>query len=94
MRYGYDLKNPRDREMYLKKRKREIERVNNKDLNLQQAYTEFLKDSFMERDYFIQRDKEEKEAAATIEKEIQEQIEKQLPQVLDDVLNDLLKDFK
>lgn len=34
MRYGYDLKNPRDREMYLKKRKREIERVNNKELNL------------------------------------------------------------
>ena len=94
MRYGYDLKNPRDREMYLKMRKREFERVNNKDLTLQEAYTEYLKDSFMERDYFLQRDKEEKEAAAEMEKEIQEQIEKQLPQFLDDVLNDLLKDFK
>ena len=81
MRYGYDLRDTRDREMYLKMKKREFERVNNKDLNLQQAYTEYLKDSFMERDYFIQREKEEQEAAAAIEKEIQEQIEKQLPQV-------------
>ncbi len=94
MRYGYDLRDTRDREMYLKMKKREFERVNNKDLNLQQAYTEYLKDSFMERDYFIQREKEEQEAAAAIEKEIQEQIEKQLPQVLESALDSLLKDFK
>lgn len=45
MRYGYDLKNPMDREMYLKMRQREFERVNNKDLTLQQSYTEYLKDN-------------------------------------------------
>ena len=94
MRYGYDLRDTRDREMYLKMKKRELERVNNKDLNLQQAYTEYLKDSFMERDYFIQREKEEQAAAAEMEKEIQEQIEKQLPQVLESALDSLLKDFK
>lgn len=94
MRYGYDLRDTRDREMYLKMKKRELERVNNKELNLQQAYTEYLKDSFMERDYFIQREKEEQAAAAEMEKEIQEQIEKQLPQVLESALDSLLKDFK
>ena len=45
MRYGYDLKNPMDREMYLEMRKREFERVNNKDLTLSQAYAEYLKDN-------------------------------------------------
>jgi hypothetical protein len=34
MRYGYDLRDTRDREMYLKMKKRELERVNNKELNL------------------------------------------------------------
>lgn len=48
----------------------------------------------MERDYFIQREKEEQAAAAEMEKEIQEQIEKQLPQVLESALDSLLKDFK
>ena len=57
MRYGYDLKNPMDREIYLKMRQREFERANNKDLTLQEAYTQYLKDNQIERDYFIQREK-------------------------------------
>ncbi len=91
MRYGYDLKNPMDREMYLKMKQREFERVNNKDLTLQQAYTEYLKDSFKERDYFILRDKMEQEQEKEMEKQLEEQIEKQLPEFIEKTLADLLK---
>jgi hypothetical protein len=45
MRYGYDLNDPLDRKMYLYKKQKEFERVNNKDLTLSQAYTEYLKES-------------------------------------------------
>ena len=91
MRYGYDLKNPMDREMYLKMRQREFERVNNKDLTLQEAYTQYLKDSQIERDYFIQRDKMEAAAAAEAEKIIEQEIEKKLQPLLESSLNEILK---
>ena len=70
MRYGYDLKNPMDREMYLKMRQREFERVNNKDLTLSQAYTEYLKDNKKEMEYFLWRDRQEQELKKEREKQI------------------------
>lgn len=91
MRYGYDLKNPMDREMYLKMRQREFERVNNKDLTLQEAYTQYLKDNQIERDYFIQREKMEAAAAAEAEKIIEQEIEKKLQPLLESSLNEILK---
>ena len=83
-----------DRKMYLEMKKREFERVNNKDMTLSQAYTEYLKDNQKEMEYFRLRDEIEKAQAAEAEKEIEKQIEERLPQFLDDVLKDLLKDFK
>lgn len=80
-----------DREMYLKMRQREFERVNNKDLTLQEAYTQYLKDSQIERDYFIQRDKMEAAAAAEAEKIIEQEIEKKLQPLLENSLNEILK---
>ena len=80
-----------DREMYLKMRQREFERVNNKDLTLQEAYTQYLKDSQIERDYFIQRDKMEAAAAAEAEKIIEQEIEKKLQPLLESSLNEILK---
>ena len=91
MRYGYDLRNPMDREMYLKMRQREFERVNNKDLTLEQAYTQYLKDNQIERDYFIQREKMEAAAAAEAEKIIEQEIEKKLQPLLESSLNEILK---
>lgn len=93
MRYGYDLKNPMDREMYLEMRKREFERVNNIDLTLSQAYAEYLKDNKKEMEYFKFRDKMEKEQEKEIEKQIEEQIEKQLPDFIEKTIADLLKGF-
>lgn len=93
MRYGYDLKNPMDREMYLEMRKREFERVNNKDLTLSQAYAEYLKDNKKEMDYFRFRDKMEQEQEKEMEKQLEEQIEKQLPEFIEKTLADLLKGF-
>ena len=80
-----------DREMYLKMRQREFERVNNKDLTLQEAYTQYLKDNQIERDYFIQREKMEAAAAAEAEKIIEQEIEKKLQPLLESSLNEILK---
>ena len=93
MRYGYDLKNPMDREMYLKMRQREFERANNKDLTLQQAYTEYLKDNQKEMEYFKWRDRQEQE----IKKEQQKQKEdfiKEVEEETETAINDIIKSLK
>ena len=94
MRYGYDMNNPIEREMYFEKHQREMQRAADNTKTIQEKYNEFIKEQQAEFEYFRKRDLREKAAAAEAEKQIQEQIEKQLPQILDNVLNDLLKDFK
>lgn len=86
MRYGYDLNDPLDRKMYLYKKQKEFERVNNKDLTLSQAYTEYLKESQLEMEYFKLREQQEQEFEKTKEnflKEVEEETEK--------AVNDILK---
>lgn len=93
MRYGYDLKNPMDREMYLKIRQREFERANNKDLTLQQAYTEYLKDYQKEMEYFVWRDRQEQEMEKAQEKQKDDFI-KEVKEETETAINDIIKSLK
>ena len=93
MRYGYDLKNPMDREMYLKMRQREFERANNKDLTLQQAYTEYLKDNQKETEYFVWRDRQEQEIKKEQEKQKDDFI-KEVEEETEKAVNEILKSLK
>ena len=93
MRYGYDLKKPMDREMYLKMRQREFERANNKDLTLQQAYTEYLKDNQKEMEYFLWRDRQEQEMKKEQEKQKDDFI-KEVEEETEKAVNEILKLLK
>jgi hypothetical protein len=44
MRFGYDMKNPIEREMYIEKHKRELQRAFDKDKTPQEKYIEFIKE--------------------------------------------------
>lgn len=94
MRYGYDMQNPIERQMYLDKKQRDFQRANDNTKTIQEKYIEIIKEQQAEFDYFYKRDLQEKAAAAEAEKQLQQEIEKQLPQMLEKALNDLLKDFK
>lgn len=94
MRYGYDFNNPVELKMFLDKKQRDFERSNDNTKTIQEKYVDFVKEQQKEFEYFYNRDKMEKAAAAAAEKQIEEQIEKELPQLLEKALNDLLKDFK
>ena len=94
MRYGYDMNNPIEREMYIEKHKRELQRAADNTKTPQEKYNEFIKEQQAEFEYFRKRDLRERAEAAEAEKQIQEQIEEKLPQMIDKVLDNLLKDFK
>ena len=80
--------------MYFDKHKRELQRAADQTKTPQEKYIDFIKEQQAEFDYFYNRDKMEREAAAEAEKEIEKQIEERLPQVVEKVLDDLLKGFK
>lgn len=94
MRYGYEMKNPIEREMYIEKYKRQLQRAADNTKTPQEKYNEFIKEQQAEFKYFRKRDSREIAEAAEAEKQIQEQIEQKLPQMIDKVLDNLLKDFK
>lgn len=89
MRYGYDLKKPMEKRMYMEMRKREFERLNNKDLTLSQAYTEYLKDRQKEIEYFRDRDNQEKEM-----EQQKEQFIKEVEKETENAVNKILKSLK
>lgn len=61
MRYGYDLRNPKEMEMYVQKKQREYQRAFNPNLTPQEKYIEYIKEQQKEFDYFQERDRQEKE---------------------------------
>lgn len=61
MRYGYDLRNPKEMEMYVQKKQREYQRAFNTNLTPQEKYIEYIKEQQKEFEYFQERDRQEKE---------------------------------
>lgn len=81
IRYDYDLNNPIEREMFIEKQKNQWNRVNNKELSLQQGFIEVMKEQQKEMEYFQYRDR--------IEKELSKQVEEKTVEVIETVLNNL-----
>lgn len=91
MRFGYNLQDPQERKMYFEHFRRNLERANNKELTLQEGFNEVRKEHQEMMEYFIERDKREKELQKDIEKQIEQQIEQQVNTKLDKVLKELFK---
>lgn len=85
MQFGYDFNDPIEREMYIEKKKKQFESVNDNTKTIQEKYIEYIKERQKETEYFFNREK--------IKEQLQEQIEKQLPDVLDKTLAEVLKGF-
>lgn len=90
MRYGYDLKNPKERDMYLRKKQQEYQRANDTTKTEQEKFNEIIKERQAELEYFREREKQQK----NIENDIEKQIEKELPKIIETKLQELLKGFK
>ena len=71
MRYGYDMQNPIEREMYIEKHKRELQRAADQTKTPQEKYAEFIREQQAEFDYFYKRDLRERAEAAEAEKQIE-----------------------
>ena len=95
MRYGYDLNNPIERDMYFKKKQRDLQRMFDKDKDINQSFAEVIRETQEELKYFQQREKQEQEIEKRIqeetEKRIQQQIEKELPKVIEKELQKIFK---
>ena len=83
MRYGYDLNNPLEREMYFKKHERDLQRMLNKGEDINKNFRDIIKETQEEIEYFKQREKQEQEE----EKQIAEKIEKELPSIIERALD-------
>lgn len=90
MRYGYDLKNPKERDMYLRKKQQEYQRANDTTKTEQEKFNEIIKERQAELEFFREREKQQK----NIENDIEKQIEKDLPKIIETKLQELLKGFK
>lgn len=90
MRYGYDMNNPIERQMYIDKHKRDLQRQFDNSKTPQEKYIDFIKEQQKEFDYFYNREKMEKE----LEKDLEKQAEEKLPEILENTLADLLKGFE
>ena len=86
MRYGYDLNNPKEREMYFEKRKREMKRqINNTDIN--KGLIEIIEENQKEIQYFRERENNEKE----LNKDVKEEIEDKLQEIIVKELKEIIK---
>ena len=91
MRYGYDLHNPLEREMYFKKHERDLQRMLNKGEDINKNFRDIIKETQEEIEYFKQREKQEQEE----ERQIADKIEKELPSIIEKALDkELQKMFK
>lgn len=85
MRYGYNLNNPKEREMYFQKRQRDLKRqINTGDIN--DGLWEIIKEHQNEIQYFREREREDFQLTPEQENQITEEIET--------AVNDLLKSLK
>ena len=85
MRYGYDLNNPKEREMYFQKRQRDLKRqINTGDIN--DGLWEIIKEHQNEILYFREREREDFQLTPEQENQITEEIET--------AVNDLLNSLK
>ena len=90
MRYGYDMNNPIEREMYIEKHKRELQRAADNTKTPQEKYNEIIKEQQKEFEYFRNREKMEIE----LEKELEKQAAEKLPDILEKQITELLKGFE
>lgn len=85
MRYGYNLNNPKEREMYFQKRQRDLKRqINTGDIN--DGLWEIIKEHQNEIQYFREREREDFQLTPEQENQIAEEIET--------AVNDLLNSLK
>lgn len=85
MRYGYNLNNPKEREMYFQKRQRDLKRqINTGDIN--DGLWEIIKEHQNETQYFREREREDFQLTPEQENQIAEEIET--------AVNDLLNSLK
>lgn len=86
MRYGYNLNNPKEREMYFQKRMRDIKRqINKTDIN--KGLAEAIRETQEEMKYFNQNENNEK----AVNKAIKEEIENKLPDIIEKELKEIFK---
>ena len=86
MRYGYDLNNPKEREMYFEKRIREMKRqINNTDIN--KGFKEIIEENQKEIQYFRERENNEKE----LNEQVKEEIEDKLQEIIVKELTEIIK---
>ena len=99
MRYGYDLNNPLEREMYFKRLVRNLQRANDKNITFEQGFNEVMKEHQEEMEYFLQREKQEKyireklekQIRKELEKEIEKEIENKVEKKLDEIVKEMFK---
>lgn len=85
MRYGYNLNNPKEREMYFQKRQRDLKRqINTVDIN--DGLWEIIREHQNEIQYFREREREDFQLTPEQENQIAEEIET--------AVNDLLNSLK
>lgn len=85
MRYGYNLNNPKEREMYFQKRQRDLKRqINTVDIN--DGLWEIIKEHQNEIQCFREREREDFQLTPEQENQIAEEIET--------AVNDLLNSLK
>lgn len=90
MRYGYDMNNPIERQMYIDKHKRDLQRQFDDTKTPQEKYNEIIKEQQKEFEYFRNREKMEIE----LEKELEKQAAEKLPDILEKQIAELLKGFE
>lgn len=90
MRYGYDMNNPIERQMYIDKHKRDLQRQFDDTKTPQEKYNEIIKEQQKEFEYFRNREKMEIE----LEKELEKQAAEKLPDILEKQITELLKGFE
>lgn len=89
MKYGYNIKQPTERQMYIEKHKRDLQRsFSNK--TPQENYNDIMAEKKKEFDYFYNREKIEVE----LENELKKQASEKLPEILEKQLEELLNGFE
>ena len=78
----YDLNNPKEREMYLKKRENDLKRVFDKTKTPQEKYKEILEQQQEEIKYFREKQQQQEAEKKEILKEVEETTEKAIKEVL------------
>ena len=79
MKFGYDLKNPKEKQMYIEKHKRNLKRSIEPKVNINDIIIENKNDL----KYFIERDNEKEASEIFIENELIKLIDNSLDEIFD-----------